>query len=250
MSRVDPAVQLDDARLVPADGPLRLAERIARFSPPEMASETTSDRVAHAPGYLITDAMPLDAFLAVTPPNARDVVTAPPAEDGHVTSSQLAALIQEQRALVEAIARVTVVQQAHARHDAAFHDAAPNNEMHDGEVGEPAPLLPILEPQVLMPPVFVPQVSIPAVFVPQVRAFTAEPPLTMSMYQTLTVTLPEQEQVQERPPMIIERAQAELLAGSMVTLSAALPRRLSPLPGLFSGFALSLLIGAALYVWR
>ena len=235
MSRVDPAVQLDDARLVPADGPLRLAERIARFSPPEMASETTSDRVAHAPGYLITDAMPLDAFLAVTPPNARDVVTAPPAEDGHVTSSQLAALIQEQRALVEAIARVTVVQQAHARHDAAFHDAAPNNEMHDGEVGEPAPLLPILVPQV---------------FVPQVRAFTAEPPLTMSMYQTLTVTLPEQEQVQERPPMIIERAQAELLAGSMVTLSAALPRRLSPLPGLFSGFALSLLIGAALYVWR
>ena len=235
MSRVDPAVQLDDARLVPADAPLRLAERIARFSPPEMASETTSDRVAHAPGYLITDALPLDAFLAVTPPNARDAVTAPPAEDGHVTSSQLAALIQEQRALVEAIARVTVVQQAHARHDAAFHDAAPNNEMHDGEVGEPAPLLPILVPQV---------------FVPQVRAFTAEPPLTMSMYQTLTVTLPEQEQVQERPPMIIERAQAELLAGSMVTLSAALPRRLSPLPGLFSGFALSLLIGAALYVWR
>jgi hypothetical protein len=51
----------------------------------------------------------------------------------------------------------------------------------------------------------------------------------------------------ERPPMIIERALAEQGLGLMGVVPAA--RRINPLPALTFGFSLSLLAGAALYIF-
>lgn len=52
---------------------------------------------------------------------------------------------------------------------------------------------------------------------------------------------------QERPPMIIERALAEQGLGMLAVLPAA--RRVNPLPALAAGFSLSLMVGAALYLF-
>lgn len=189
----------------------RLADRIARLQM-QSAVPTTAPP---------PDAMAAPPSASQEPRHAPDAVASE--QNAIEAASRLVTLIAEQRNLLERLHQVTTT-------------APPTREPEREQEPDPQPLADALAspPFATLPPPIEPSLSIaqPSLFLPQ--------PAPMPPLQPPPVRA-------DRPPMIIERAQAEYLAGGV---ARELRPELSRLPGLVIGFGIALAIGVVLYLSR
>jgi hypothetical protein len=208
MSRIRPAG--DVIPFAPAAAPsdpsrLRLAERIALLRQPDAAP---------AAEPALNDAAADDDLRAETReslPSPGHIEPEPTSQDAAsearavAVATELVTLIEEQRSLLEALARVTA---------------------------EPVPAVAMPLPLPTEPPPL-----------PLTMVLPPPPAIAIEAHDTAASHEPE------RPPIIIERAQADRLASDHPLGVAAFDPP-SRLPGLLSGLGLALVAGALLYAWR